>query len=393
MESKFDLSAIECCICMEVYTDPVTLTCGHSMCLSHTSRVTNCPMCRKTFQTAPAVSITLRDLIENLKHTCKACGDVVATSAVATHTCRVSTTPPPPPPSSRVSQDERVLHVDGEVISISNLQPSMGLNLLMEGKYPSGRKCKFGTQCTAGESCTSIHIVGVNEYRQCVTVDDRTYFVDNILPSRGLDALLNHEYASGRKCIFGSRCTDGPQCTSIHLIGENEYHLPVDDATYPVHLIQPSVGLYALLDGDRTHGRMCKYGLSCTKREECTAIHVLGVNAYPPTMVTVDSVLVGVKSLQQTKGLANLLSGRFSNGRKCCHGVNCTDGPSCTSIHFVGVNEYLIPVDGKRIPMSSIVATKGLETLLSGDHVMGRKCKFGALRCREGANCPYMHLR
>jgi hypothetical protein len=61
--------AIDCAICMEIMVQPVTLPCGHSICLECTNEMVrmsqaNCPICRAEFQQIPQVSIILRDLIK-----------------------------------------------------------------------------------------------------------------------------------------------------------------------------------------------------------------------------------------------------------------------------------------------------------------------------------------
>ncbi|KAM9311445.1 uncharacterized protein PAF06_009248 [Gastrophryne carolinensis] len=68
---------LECSICLSVYTDPVTLKCGHNFCRVCIARVLetqeeaavySCPQCREKFQERPALNrnITLRNIAENL---------------------------------------------------------------------------------------------------------------------------------------------------------------------------------------------------------------------------------------------------------------------------------------------------------------------------------------
>ncbi|KAM9313164.1 E3 ubiquitin-protein ligase TRIM39-like [Gastrophryne carolinensis] len=68
---------LECSICLSVYTDPVTLKCGHNFCRNCIVRVLetqeeaavySCPQCREEFQERPALhrNITLRNIAENL---------------------------------------------------------------------------------------------------------------------------------------------------------------------------------------------------------------------------------------------------------------------------------------------------------------------------------------
>ncbi|XP_073480413.1 E3 ubiquitin-protein ligase TRIM39-like [Aquarana catesbeiana] len=72
-----DLRAeLECSICLNIYTDPVMLRCGHNFCQFCIDRVLDtqegsegysCPECREKFQDRPALhrNITLRNIVEN----------------------------------------------------------------------------------------------------------------------------------------------------------------------------------------------------------------------------------------------------------------------------------------------------------------------------------------
>ncbi|XP_077334337.1 E3 ubiquitin/ISG15 ligase TRIM25-like [Lithobates pipiens] len=67
---------LECSVCLNIYTDPVTLKCGHNFCRDCIGRVWDtqersggysCPECREEFQDRPALhrNITLRNIVEN----------------------------------------------------------------------------------------------------------------------------------------------------------------------------------------------------------------------------------------------------------------------------------------------------------------------------------------
>ncbi|XP_073472862.1 uncharacterized protein [Aquarana catesbeiana] len=71
---------LECSICLNIYTDPVTLKCGHNFCRDCIGRVWDtqersggysCPECREEFQDRPALhrNITLRNIVENFLST------------------------------------------------------------------------------------------------------------------------------------------------------------------------------------------------------------------------------------------------------------------------------------------------------------------------------------
>uniref|UniRef100_A0A8C5WDD3 Uncharacterized protein n=1 Tax=Leptobrachium leishanense TaxID=445787 RepID=A0A8C5WDD3_9ANUR len=69
---------LTCSICLSIYTDPVTLTCGHSFCRTcigdvldtqDRSGAYNCPECRSEFRKRPALvkSTKLRNIAENIR--------------------------------------------------------------------------------------------------------------------------------------------------------------------------------------------------------------------------------------------------------------------------------------------------------------------------------------
>ncbi|XP_068129288.1 uncharacterized protein [Hyperolius riggenbachi] len=71
---------LECSICLSIYTDPVTLRCGHNFCRGCIHRVLDtqegsggyvCPECRKKFQERPVLqrNITLCNIVENFLST------------------------------------------------------------------------------------------------------------------------------------------------------------------------------------------------------------------------------------------------------------------------------------------------------------------------------------
>ncbi|XP_073480463.1 E3 ubiquitin-protein ligase TRIM39-like [Aquarana catesbeiana] len=74
-----DLRAeLECSVCLNIYTDPVMLRCGHNFCRVCIDRVLDtqggsggysCPECREKFRDQPALhrNITLRNIVENFQ--------------------------------------------------------------------------------------------------------------------------------------------------------------------------------------------------------------------------------------------------------------------------------------------------------------------------------------
>lgn len=66
---------VHCSICLDVFTNPVSIPCGHNFCQScilgywKTSPLHQCPMCKKSFQKRPDISVNtvLREIAEQFK--------------------------------------------------------------------------------------------------------------------------------------------------------------------------------------------------------------------------------------------------------------------------------------------------------------------------------------
>lgn len=64
-----------CCICLDTYTDPVSIPCGHNFCLDciedywDTKDKSECPLCKETFKERPELRINraFSDMIEFFK--------------------------------------------------------------------------------------------------------------------------------------------------------------------------------------------------------------------------------------------------------------------------------------------------------------------------------------
>uniref|UniRef100_UPI0037E730FC E3 ubiquitin/ISG15 ligase TRIM25-like n=1 Tax=Semicossyphus pulcher TaxID=241346 RepID=UPI0037E730FC len=80
MALQLDQEKLCCSICLDLLTDPVTIPCGHSYCMSciksrwdkeDPEKMCSCPHCTQTFTQRPAVvrNVMLADLVEELKRT------------------------------------------------------------------------------------------------------------------------------------------------------------------------------------------------------------------------------------------------------------------------------------------------------------------------------------
>ncbi|KAJ0006631.1 hypothetical protein NQD34_013904 [Periophthalmus magnuspinnatus] len=77
MASSGNLSEeqVHCSICLDVFTNPVSIPCGHNFCQNcilgywKTSPLYQCPMCKKAFQKRPDISVNtvLREIAEQFK--------------------------------------------------------------------------------------------------------------------------------------------------------------------------------------------------------------------------------------------------------------------------------------------------------------------------------------
>ncbi|XP_040203041.1 E3 ubiquitin-protein ligase TRIM39-like [Rana temporaria] len=78
MASANLIAELECSVCLNIYTDPVNLRCGHNFCRVCIDRVLDtqrgsggysCPECREKFPDRPALqrNITLRNIVENFQ--------------------------------------------------------------------------------------------------------------------------------------------------------------------------------------------------------------------------------------------------------------------------------------------------------------------------------------
>ncbi|XP_053550269.1 nuclear factor 7, ovary [Bombina bombina] len=91
---------LQCSICLEVYTEPVFLTCGHNFCKDCivgvfdnrvTSLIFNCPECRMTFESRPKLqkNLKLSNIVEHYFSTAKEYALMENTPCPVSRTCAI----------------------------------------------------------------------------------------------------------------------------------------------------------------------------------------------------------------------------------------------------------------------------------------------------------------
>ncbi|XP_071385651.1 E3 ubiquitin-protein ligase TRIM39-like [Centroberyx affinis] len=79
MASMLSVEQFQCCICLDIFTDPVSIPCGHNLCLGCIKgywdmRCTaECPLCKETFKNRPELRINrgLADITEHFRRSLK----------------------------------------------------------------------------------------------------------------------------------------------------------------------------------------------------------------------------------------------------------------------------------------------------------------------------------
>ncbi len=79
---------LECCICMDIFIDPVLHTlCGNMFCRECIMKVSKCPICRKEIKESDLVPAPnyVKNQLAQVKVKCKQCNQEMTREASATH--------------------------------------------------------------------------------------------------------------------------------------------------------------------------------------------------------------------------------------------------------------------------------------------------------------------
>lgn len=76
MADALDEHRVRCSVCLELYTDPVSTSCGHTFCKRciekywDSTEVCRCPLCKETFYKRPElrINISFREVVELFKN-------------------------------------------------------------------------------------------------------------------------------------------------------------------------------------------------------------------------------------------------------------------------------------------------------------------------------------
>ncbi|XP_040191601.1 E3 ubiquitin-protein ligase TRIM39-like [Rana temporaria] len=169
---------LECSICLSIYTDPVTLKCGHNFCRDCICRVLDtleesggfsCPECREEFQDRPALhrNVTLRNIVENLLPTQP---DQEKSGVFCTHCIHT----PVPAVISCLMCEASLCDDHLRVHSKSPEHVLCDLTTSLENRKCSVHKKILGYYCTEDSSCicVSCGLAGEHRGHQVETLDE-----------------------------------------------------------------------------------------------------------------------------------------------------------------------------------------------------------------------------
>ncbi|XP_072255284.1 E3 ubiquitin/ISG15 ligase TRIM25-like [Pyxicephalus adspersus] len=204
MASAYLRAELECSICLNIYTDPVTLKCGHNFCRVCITRLLDtqegsgdysCPECRQKFQERPALhrNITLNNIAKNFL---SAEPDQEESGVLCTH-CVDSPVP------AVISCLLCEVYLCDKHLRVHNKGPE---HILCDPTLsPESRKCSIHKKileyyCTEDETCVCVSccLIGEHKGHEMESLDEASGKKRNKMRNILQELLIRREEMEGR---------------------------------------------------------------------------------------------------------------------------------------------------------------------------------------------------